>query len=40
MPSLENTSSNTSVNLVSRSRIKNRNCPTRSPRSTIRLRAC
>jgi hypothetical protein len=39
-PSLLNTSSKTVVYLVSRSRIRNRNCPARSPRSTIRLRAC
>jgi len=40
MPSLVNTSSNMVVYLVSRSRIKNRNFPARSPRSAIRLRAC
>jgi hypothetical protein len=40
MPSLVNTSSNIAVYLASRSRIRNRNCPARSPRSSIRLRAC
>jgi hypothetical protein len=40
MPSLKNTLSNTVVYLVSRSRIRNRNCPARSPKSSIRLRAC
>ena len=40
MPSVVNTSSNVAVYLPSRSRIKNRNRPTRSPRSMTRLRAC
>ncbi len=34
------TMSNAAVNLLSRSRITNRNRPTRSPRSMARLRAC
>src|SRR5258708_4452041 len=34
------TPSNAAVNLLSRSRIRNLNCPARSPRSIIRLRAC
>jgi hypothetical protein len=39
IPSLRNTSSNAVVNLVSRSRIRNRNELIRSPRSMARLRA-
>jgi hypothetical protein len=35
-----NTASKAVVNLLSRSRIKNRNCSARSPRSMSRLRAC
>src|SRR3954452_7398743 len=35
-----NAASNAAVNLVSRSRIKNRNCSARSPRSMSRLRVC
>ena len=35
-----NTASKAAVNLLSRSRIRNRNCSARSPRSMSRLRAC
>jgi hypothetical protein len=40
IPSALNTSSNSPVNLLSRSRIRKRKPPARSPRSSIRLRAC
>lgn len=40
IPSLTKTASNMLVNFESRSRIKNLNCATRSPRSISRLRAC
>jgi hypothetical protein len=40
MPSPVNTASKAVVYLVSRSRIKNRNRPTRSPTSNVKLRAC
>jgi hypothetical protein len=40
IPLPANTSSNTEVNLLSRSRIKNLNWPARWPRSIRRLRAC
>jgi hypothetical protein len=39
-PSEPKTASKLSVNLASRSRMRNLNCPTRSPRSMSRLRAC
>ena len=35
-----NTASKAAVNLLSRSRIRNRSCSARSPRSMSRLRAC
>jgi hypothetical protein len=40
MLSVLNTSSNNAVSLLSRSLIKNRKSPARSPRSSSRLRAC
>src|SRR6266567_3295884 len=40
MPSEPKTASKLSVNLESRSRMRNLNCPTWSPRSMSRLRAC
>jgi hypothetical protein len=40
VPLPEKTSSNTAVNLLSRSRIRNLNRPARSPRSISRLRPC
>ena len=40
MPSVVNTSSNKAVNLLSRSLIKKRKSLARSPRSSIRFRAC
>src|SRR6266542_2792828 len=40
IPSAAKTASNAAVNLLSRSRIRNRSWPTRSSRSMSRLRAC
>ena len=40
MPALANPASKAAVNLLSRSRIKNRNRSAPSPRSINRLRAC
>ncbi|MGH4023435.1 MAG: hypothetical protein ACRDRV_02505 [Pseudonocardiaceae bacterium] len=40
MASLAKTASNTPVNLLSRSRTKNMNSATRSPRSIKKFRAC
>jgi hypothetical protein len=40
MPSARNTSSNSAVNLLSRSRIRNLNEPARSPSSIIKFLAC